>query len=153
MAAQQCSDAPTDIPAAVAEDGATGIAEPIAVIGIGCRFPGADGPAAFWQLLRDGVDAVTETPPDRRDPDASGNGGTRRGGFLEQIDRFDANFFGISPHEAGRMDPGNACFSKWRGRLWKTPGRCRSGSPAVAPACSSASRPTTTAACSMAGPR
>ncbi|POY33486.1 type I polyketide synthase [Mycobacterium kansasii] len=105
MAAQQCSDAPTDIPAAVAEDGATGIAEPIAVIGIGCRFPGADGPAAFWQLLCDGVDAVTETPPDRRDPDASGNGGTRRGGFLEQIDRFDAHFFGISPHEAGRMDP------------------------------------------------
>src|SRR5262249_9073909 len=41
--------------------------EPIAVVGVGCRFPGADGPSAFWRLLCDGVDAVTEVPPDRWD--------------------------------------------------------------------------------------
>jgi phthiocerol/phenolphthiocerol synthesis type-I polyketide synthase C len=77
--------------------------EPIAIIGIGCRFPGADGPAAFWRLLADGVDAVTEAPSDRWDADTA----TPRvdGGFLDQVDRFDARFFGISPREAERMDP------------------------------------------------
>ena len=48
-----------------------GHAEPIAVVGLGCRFPGgADGPEAFWQLLRDGVDAITEVPVERWTPDA-----------------------------------------------------------------------------------
>ena len=75
--------------------------EPIAIIGIGCRFPGAEGPSAFWQLLCDGVDAVTEVPPDRWDADAT----SRWGGFLDQVDQFDAQFFGISPREASRMDP------------------------------------------------
>ncbi len=85
----------------------------IAIIGIGCRFPGAAGPAAFWQLLRDGVDAIGETPPDRWDNDAfydpdplaPGKMITRWGGFLERVDEFDAAFFGISPREAERMDP------------------------------------------------
>jgi phthiocerol/phenolphthiocerol synthesis type-I polyketide synthase C len=79
--------------------------EPIAIIGIGCRFPGADGPAAFWRLLSDGVDAVTEVPPDRWDVDAAETTTTRWGGFLDQVDQFDAQFFGISPREAARMDP------------------------------------------------
>src|SRR5215217_4741155 len=87
--------------------------EPIAIIGIGCRFPGGKGPEAFWQLLRDGVDAITEVPADRFDIDAvydprpgiPGKLCTRLGGFIEQVDRFDADFFGISPREATRMDP------------------------------------------------
>ena len=88
-------------------------AEPIAIIGIGCRFPGANDPLAFRQLLRDGVDAITEVPADRfdlnafydPDPQAPGKISTRWGGFLDQVDRFDPHFFGISPREAARMDP------------------------------------------------
>ncbi|HZN17327.1 MAG TPA: type I polyketide synthase [Micromonosporaceae bacterium] len=88
--------------------------EPIAVVGMGCRFPGgADSPQAFWELLRDGVDAVREVPADRwdgaalYDPDTSAPGkvSSRWGGFLDQVDRFDAAFFGISPREANQMDP------------------------------------------------
>ena len=87
--------------------------EPIAIIGIGCRFPGANDPAAFWQLLRDGVDAIREVPADRfdqhafydPDPAAPGKMNTRWGGFLGQVDQFDPNFFGISPREALCMDP------------------------------------------------
>ena len=87
--------------------------EPIAIIGIGCRFPGANDPTAFWRLLRDGVDAIGEVPADRfdhrafydPDPATPGKMNTRWGGFLNQVDRFDANFFGISPREAARMDP------------------------------------------------
>ena len=87
--------------------------EPIAIVGIGCRFPGAKDPLAFWQLLRDGVDAITEVPAERfsldtfydPDPQAPGKMSTRWGGFLEQVDQFDPHFFGISPREAARMDP------------------------------------------------
>ena len=89
------------------------VREPIAVIGIGCRFPGADSPDAFWRLLRDGVDAIREVPPDRwnvadhdgPDPTAPGRMSTRWGGFLDQVDLFDAQFFGISPREAASLDP------------------------------------------------
>src|SRR5205085_5930289 len=77
------------------------------------RFPGADNPEAFWALLRDGVDAITEVPADRwnvedfysAEPDAPGKTYSRWGGFLRGIDRFDADFFGISPREATAMDP------------------------------------------------
>lgn len=87
--------------------------DPIAVVGIGCRFPGADGPEAYWRLLRDGVDAITEVPWDRWDVDAyydpkpgtPGKMYTRRGGFLSQVDRFDALFFRIMPKEAVQIDP------------------------------------------------
>ncbi|MCI0395168.1 MAG: acyltransferase domain-containing protein, partial [Chloroflexi bacterium] len=100
------------------EDGASlagrpAVTEPIAVIGMGCRFPGADSPAAFWQLLQGGVDAISEVPPDRWDveahydatPDTPGKTFTRYGGFLNQVDGFDASFFGIAPREAVSMDP------------------------------------------------
>ena len=84
--------------------------EPIAVVGIGCRFPGADGPAAFWRLLSGGVDAITEISPDRWGADAFyrpdvTTTATRWGGFLDQVDQFDPEFFGISPRESARMDP------------------------------------------------
>src|SRR5947209_14298950 len=76
--------------------------EPIAIIGMGCRFPGqAQTPADFWHLLQTGRDATTETPPDRwevdsyydPDPDAPGKMYTRRGGFLAEVNRFDGHFF------------------------------------------------------------
>lgn len=87
--------------------------EPIAIIGIGCRFPGAENPGAFWQLLSEGGDAVSEVPSSRWDvnryydpePGKTGKMSTRWGGFLEQVDGFDAAFFGISPREVERMDP------------------------------------------------
>src|SRR6516225_2692178 len=88
--------------------------EPIAIIGMACRFPGgATSPEAFWQLLRDGRDAITEIAADRwpietyydPDPDALGKMYTRYGGFLSQIDHFDPQFFGMSPREALHLDP------------------------------------------------
>ena len=88
--------------------------DPIAVVGLGCRFPGgADSPQAFWRLLLDGVDAIGEIPADRFDvarlydprPGVPGRVATRYGGFLDGIDRFDAGFFRISPREADRLDP------------------------------------------------
>ncbi|HKM52304.1 MAG TPA: beta-ketoacyl synthase N-terminal-like domain-containing protein, partial [Isosphaeraceae bacterium] len=80
--------------------------EPIAIIGIGCRFPGADGPVEFWRLLRGGVEAIGQIPASRWDDEAlSGLDIPRRGGFLEQVDQFDADFFGISPREAVFVDP------------------------------------------------
>ena len=77
--------------------------EPIAIVGMACRFPGAENVEAFWQLLRDGVDAITEVPPGRWE--TGQHGFASRGGFLEQVDGFDAHFFGISPREAAQMDP------------------------------------------------
>ena len=88
--------------------------EPIAIVGIGCRFPGGAHDAdSFWALVMERRDAVTEVPADRwdvatlydPDPLAAGKTSNRWGGFLEGIDRFDAAFFGISPREAARMDP------------------------------------------------
>jgi acyl transferase domain-containing protein/acyl-CoA synthetase (AMP-forming)/AMP-acid ligase II len=87
--------------------------EPLAVIGMACRFPGAPDPEAFWQLLHNGVDAVSEIPPDRwisddyydPTPGVPGKMYTRRGAFIADVDRFDAAFFGIAPREAVRMDP------------------------------------------------
>lgn len=87
--------------------------EPVAIVGIGCRFPGARGPQAFWRLLLEGKHAITEVPADRWDgrghfdPDrlAPGKMTTRWGGFLEDVDGFDHRFFGISLEEAAAMDP------------------------------------------------
>ncbi len=83
--------------------------EAIAVIGIGCRFPAADGPEEFEKLLRDGIDAVGQMPMGRRSllPRAQGDEADPPlvGGFLESVEGFDAAFFGISPREAEWMDP------------------------------------------------
>ncbi|HEU4362421.1 MAG TPA: type I polyketide synthase [Mycobacterium sp.] len=97
-----------------ADAGRVSMAEPIAVIGVGCRFPGEiRGPEALWQFLCDGRSAVTEVPPDRWAPfdDGSPEGQvalartTRWGSFLGDIDAFDADFFDISSREAVKMDP------------------------------------------------
>ncbi|MBA2811368.1 acyltransferase domain-containing protein [Streptomyces sp. KM273126] len=75
--------------------------DPIAVIGMACRLPGAPNPGAFWELLRESRDALTEAPPERY----GGPGTAPRGGFLSDVAGFDADFFGISPREAAAMDP------------------------------------------------
>ena len=88
--------------------------EPIAIVGMACRYPGGvNDPASFWQLLVDGRDAVTEVPTDRwdlddvydPDPDAPGKMSTRCGAFLDDVSHFDPQFFGIAPREATSMDP------------------------------------------------
>ena len=88
--------------------------EPIAVVGVGCRFPGGvDSPDAFWDLLLAGRDGLGPIPPERWDADAwyhpdpavPGRSIVRRGGFLADVDRFDPDFFGLSEREAAQIDP------------------------------------------------
>jgi len=88
--------------------------EAIAIVGIGCRFPGAaNNPSTYWELLKSGRDAISEIPPDRWSiaayydpvPGKPGKSYSRWGGFVENIDRFDPMAFGISPREAEHMDP------------------------------------------------
>ncbi|WP_373309227.1 type I polyketide synthase [Amycolatopsis bullii] len=89
--------------------------EPVAIVGISCRFPGgADTPAALWRLLSEGTDALTSFPEDRGwdlddlydpEPGKPGKVYTRRGAFLDGAAEFDAGFFGVSPREATAMDP------------------------------------------------
>ena len=87
---------------------------PIAIVGIGCRYPGGiRNPETFWQLLSEGRDAITEVPAWRwntddlfdPDPHAVGKIASRWGGFIDSPDLFDAGFFGIAPIEAAAMDP------------------------------------------------
>ena len=87
--------------------------EPLAVVGMACRFPQAENSEAYWELLDRGGDAITEVPPERwdvehwydPDPQVPGKMVTRWGGFLDNVDQFDAGFFGISHREAAQMDP------------------------------------------------
>jgi acyl transferase domain-containing protein/short-subunit dehydrogenase/acyl carrier protein len=75
---------------------------PVAIVGMACRLPLGDTPEAFWTALADGRDGIRAVPPERW---AAGAGAVAHGGFLADIDRFDAAFFGISPREAVSMDP------------------------------------------------
>ncbi|MFJ9963659.1 SDR family NAD(P)-dependent oxidoreductase [Streptomyces avermitilis] len=110
---------PADAPPARADDD-------IAIISMACRFPGgADDPEALWRLLTAGENAISEVPAGRwdtqglydPDPEATGKAYTLRGGFLSDIDRFDAPFFGISPREAAAMDPQQRLLL---GTAWET---------------------------------
>src|SRR5580704_9908983 len=79
--------------------------DPIAIVGIGCRFPGARDTRSFWHMLANGIDTITDIPADRFDaaafydprPGAPGKMSYRWGGFVDDIEGFDAAFFGISP--------------------------------------------------------
>lgn len=93
--------------------------EPIALVGIGCRLPGARGPAEFWRAVRAGRDEVTPIPASRFDTRAFQAAAyedgrslltSTHGGFLKQVESFDAEFFNISPYEAARMDPQQRIF-------------------------------------------
>ncbi|MEU1483951.1 SDR family NAD(P)-dependent oxidoreductase [Streptomyces sp. NPDC005752] len=85
--------------------------EPMAIVGMSCRFPGHAGtPEAFWDFVRDGGDAMGRYPDDRgwlldTEPDPDGTEPRRQGGFIDSAADFDAGFFGISPREAMEMDP------------------------------------------------
>jgi phthiocerol/phenolphthiocerol synthesis type-I polyketide synthase B len=107
MLAQELVKAGTSVPG-------TSAAEPVAVVGMGCRLPGdVDGPESLWRLLVDGKDVISEVPADRwdaeeyydPDPLAPGRMTTKWGGFLSDVAGFDADFFGITPREAAAMDP------------------------------------------------
>src|SRR6478752_1520519 len=98
----------------VLDPGRGSVDEPIAVIGLGCRFPGEiSGPEALWQFLCEGRSSITEVPADRWAPFDDGSpevaaalaDTTRWGSFLSDVDAFDAEFFEISPREAEKMDP------------------------------------------------
>ena len=102
-----------------AQLGAIARAEPIAVIGMSCRFPGgATSPDEFWRVLRDGVDGVGPIPRTRwdvaavhdDDPAAPGKSTVTQGGFVDGVDQFDAAFFGIIRREAEKMDPQHRVF-------------------------------------------
>ncbi|WP_243723274.1 type I polyketide synthase [Actinomadura sp. 7K507] len=80
--------------------------EPIAIVGIGCRYPGGvASPEELWRLVAEGIDAVSPFPADRGWDDAASGSITRQGGFLHDAGEFDPGFFGISPREALVMDP------------------------------------------------
>src|SRR5436190_6672019 len=88
--------------------------EPIAIVSFGCRLPGGvDSPESFWRLLDEGRDAIEPFPPSRwnvdelyaADADAPGKTYCTQGGFVRDVDRFDAAFFGIAPREAESMEP------------------------------------------------
>jgi acyl transferase domain-containing protein len=82
--------------------------QPVAVIGIGCRLPGGIGSAvAYWDALLCGLNAIRDVPDDRnfRDTDELDFIRNAKGGFIDGVDQFDADFFGYVPREAQRMDP------------------------------------------------
>src|SRR5918995_4671235 len=88
--------------------------EPIAIIGMGCRFPGANCPSEYWDVLWSGCSMMRDVPSERWNPDRfydpdparPGTSYVKKGGFIQSaLDEFDAAFFGISPREAMFMDP------------------------------------------------
>ncbi|MEV6322968.1 type I polyketide synthase [Nocardia sp. NPDC051787] len=94
----------------------------IAVIGFSCRLPQADGPAAFWELLRSGTSAISSWPQNRMQFTDSAGRPQRRGAFLADVEGFDAAFFGISPREAAAMDPRQRLVLELAWEAWEDAG-------------------------------
>ncbi|HEX7175425.1 MAG TPA: aminotransferase class III-fold pyridoxal phosphate-dependent enzyme, partial [Pyrinomonadaceae bacterium] len=106
LAGEQQKPRPAEQPDGSAHADSARPTEPIAIIGIGCRFPGAESPEAFWNLLRAGRDAITECSPDPWRTGAGAAGAAHaRCGLLPRVEQFDAHFFSISPREALHIDP------------------------------------------------
>lgn len=114
-----------DLPPAVIASRRSSTENHIAIIGMACRFPGAPDLASYWKLLVEGRDAVTEVPDDHWDwhehydsnPEAENKTYSRWGGFLKNLDLFDAAFFNISPREAKLIDPQQRIFLE---TAWET---------------------------------
>jgi len=114
--------------------------EPIALIGVGCRFPaGARGPDDFFQALEEGVDAVRKIPEARwaAEATAGGHPEIQWAALLDTVDGFDAAFFGISPREAARLDPQQRLLLEVAWGRSRAPGRAPIASWAAERACSS----------------
>ncbi|WGF87498.1 SDR family NAD(P)-dependent oxidoreductase [Marinivivus vitaminiproducens] len=113
-------------------------AEPIAIVGMAGRYPGAGDVQAFWWNLRAGQDAITEVPADRWawrthvDPDRKDRSYTRWGGFIADADRFDPLFFGITPREAKLLDPQQRVFLETAWHAIEDAGYTRAGLKAAA---------------------
>ena len=107
----------------------------MAVIGIGCRFPGgADDPDCYWHILHNGMDAITEVPPDRwniadyfdPDPDAEGKMYSRWGGFIRNVDQFDPHLFGnIAERSEQHGPPAASAAGSQLGGIGKRRPKCR----------------------------
>ncbi|MBI5815644.1 MAG: amino acid adenylation domain-containing protein [Nitrospinae bacterium] len=113
LAGHLCGEADLAQPSSLERRNKNSSSEPIAIVGIGLKFPGADDPDSFWRMLLEGKDAISEVPAGRWPiedyydpaPATPGKMNTRWGGFIDGVDMFDAEFFGITPREAEAMDP------------------------------------------------
>jgi acyl transferase domain-containing protein len=106
------------------------MSEPIAIVRLACRFPGADSASPFWQPIKDGVDAIGDIPAGRFDaaalyvlnPGARGKIVARQGGVLRDVDRFDPSFFRVSAREVACIDPQRRLLLEVN---WEAIGECR----------------------------